>query len=198
MIFAYARVSSSEQNTARQLQAFEDYAQREDLRIDRLYEEHASGKDFSREVYQAMKLSLRSGDTLIIKELDRLGRNMAQIKEEWDAIQKMGVEIIVIDTPILNTANKTDLEKSLIYNIVFELMAYLTEKERQKIKTRQAEGIEIAKKSGRYKGRKPIRCENFNEMYTKWKNKEISAVAAMKLTNLTKSTFYRKVRQMQQ
>lgn len=195
MIFAYIRVSTKDQNTDRQLQAITEYAAQKNIVIDRNYEEKASGKDFiNREVYQAMKLNLRRGDTLIIKELDRLGRDMEQIKDEWRELQKMGVDIIVIDNEMLNTANKTDLERSLISNIVFELLSYMAHKEREKIRKRQREGIEIAKAKGKYKGRKPIQRENFESIYKSWRNNEISAIEAMNMLNLTKATFYRKAK----
>lgn len=195
MVFAYARVSAKDQNIARQLQAIDDYAKTKNITVDRIFEEKASGKDFNREIYQSMKLTLRQGDTLIIKELDRLGRDMEQIKDEWRELQKMGVDIIVIDNDLLNTANKTDLEKILISNIVFELLSYMAQKERDKIRARQAEGIAIAKTMGKYKGRKPIQSDSFEKIYKVWRNGEITAVKAMELSKLTKATFYRKVKQ---
>jgi len=193
MIFAYARVSAKDQNIDRQLRAIQEYAQSKNIIVNRVFEEKASGKDFNRNIYQGMKIALRQGDTLIIKELDRLGRNMEQIKDEWHELQKNGVDIIVIDNEFLNTADKTDLERSLISNIVFELLSYIAQKEREKLRTRQAEGIAIAKEKGKYKGRKPIQCSNFEEVYRSWKNNEITAVKAFSLLNLSKSTFYRKV-----
>lgn len=198
MIFAYARVSSKDQNIDRQIQAVQDYAQAKNIIVDRVFEEKASGKDFNRDVYQGLKIALRRGDTLIIKELDRLGRNMEQIKDEWLELQKNGVDIIVMDNELLNTANKTDLERSLISNIVFELLSYIAQKEREKLRVRQAEGIAIAKEKGKYKGRKQIQCDNFDAIYRRWKNNEITAVKAFNLLNLSKSTFYRKVREFEQ
>lgn len=194
MIFAYIRVSTKDQNTDRQSQAITEYSGEKNITIDRVFEEKASGKDFNRDVYQGMKLALRQGDTLIIKELDRLGRDMEQIKDEWRELQKMGVDIIVIDNEMLNTANKTDLERTLISNIVFELLSYMAQKEREKIRRRQAEGIAIAKTKGKYKGRKPIQRDNFEGVYKSWRNDEITAVKAMEILNLTKATFYRKVK----
>jgi len=195
MIFAYARVSAKDQNIDRQLQAIQDYSKLKNITVDRVFEEKASGKDFNRPVYQAMKMMFRQGDTLIIKELDRLGRHMEQIKDEWRELQKNGVDIIVIDNELLNTANKTDLERSLISNIVFELLSYIAQKEREKLRMRQAEGIAIAKEKGKYRGRKPIQRSNFEDIYQKWKNDEITAVRAFNLLSLSKSTFYRKVRE---
>lgn len=195
MIFGYTRVSTTDQNAARQHLAITEYAKDNGISIDRMYEDEASGKDFNRPKYQALKDSLRAGDILIIKELDRIGRNMGQIKQEWAELQNMGVDIIVTDTPILNTANKNDLEKNLITNIVFELLTYMAEKERQKILSRQAEGIAIAKAQGKYTGRKPITRDNFDTVYADWKAGKITAVEATRLLELSKSTFYRKVKQ---
>ena len=143
--FGYARVSSSEQNLDRQIEALKNYGVTErDIITDK-----QSGKDFNRSGYLALKEKiLRCGDTLVIKEMDRLGRDYEAIKNEWQQLQQMGVDIVIIDTPILNTAEKSNLEKSLIANIVFELLAYTAEKERCKIKARQAEGIRLALEKG--------------------------------------------------
>ena len=191
-IFGYIRVSSKEQNTDRQKQALLEYG------VDErdIIEDKVSGKDFNRNGYMTLKNSLlRDGDTLVIKELDRLGRNMDMIKNEWQEIQSNGIDIVVLDTPILNTKNKSDLEKKLIANIVFELLTYMAEKERIKIKTRQAEGIAIAKSKGLYKGRKKIVNENFKNVYDDWKKGKLTAVKAIEMLNMKKSTFYRRVKE---
>jgi DNA invertase Pin-like site-specific DNA recombinase len=191
-IFGYIRVSSKEQNTDRQKQALLEYG------VDErdIIEDKVSGKDFNRNGYLTLKNSLlRDGDTLVIKELDRLGRNMDMIKNEWQEIQSNGIDIVVLDTPILNTKNKSDLEKKLIANIVFELLTYMAEKERIKIKTRQAEGIAIAKSKGLYKGRKKIVNENFKNVYDDWKNRKLTAVKAIEMLDMKKSTFYRRVKE---
>jgi DNA invertase Pin-like site-specific DNA recombinase len=191
-IFGYIRVSSKEQNTDRQKQALLQYG------VDERYiiEDKISGKDFNRNGYLTLKNSLlRDGDTLVIKELDRLGRNMDMIKNEWQEIQSNGIDIVVLDTPILNTKNKSDLEKKLIANIVFELLTYMAEKERLKIKTRQEEGIAIAKSKGLYKGRKKIVNDNFANVYYDWKKGKLTAVKAIEMLNMKKSTFYRRVKE---
>jgi DNA invertase Pin-like site-specific DNA recombinase len=198
MIFAYIRVSSKEQHIDRQKQAIDEYCNSAKIKIDRIFIDTASGKDFNRPYYQALKFCLRAGDTIIIKELDRLGRNMEQIKKEWHELQEHGIDIIVIDTPILNTAKKTDLEKSLISNIVFELLAYMAEKERLKMRQRQDEGIAAAKSKGKHFGRPKIKYpDNWNEVYNKWRNNEITAVKAIDLLGLSASTFYRMVKQVE-
>lgn len=211
--YAYVRVSTKDQNLARQLEAICNYCKQNGIEIDEdreIIKEKLSGKDFKRDGYLALKENLlRDGDTLIIKELDRLGRNMAMIKEEWQDLQKRGIEIVVIDTPILNTVGKTDLEKTLISNIVFELLSYMAEKERMKIKQRQAEGIaamvtgpngkKISGKTENYIGRPEIEYPvNWKEGYSKWKNKEITAVKAMELMNLKKNSFYKLVKRYEE
>ena len=194
-IYGYCRVSSKEQNLDRQITALKEYGVEErDIITDK-----QSGKDFNREGYQSLKNTLlRDGDTLVIKELDRLGRDMQQIKEEWHQLQENGINIVVIDNPILNTEGKTDLEKTLISNIVFELLSYMAEKERAKIRQRQREGIEALKNKNGGKGIGRPRAE-YPQMwewyYTQWKNGEITAVKAMELLELKKNTFYKLVKE---
>lgn len=194
-IFGYARVSSKDQNLDRQIEELIKYGVEErDIIVDK-----QSGKDFNGNGYKTLKYNLlRNGDTLVIKELDRLGRNMEQIKVEWKELEDVGVNLVVIDNPILNTAGKTDLEKKLISNIVFELLSYMSEKERLKIKQRQAEGIKIAKEKGKKFGRPKVGYpDNWEEVYNRWLNKEITAVVAMYELNLKKNTFYKLVKQFQ-
>lgn len=193
--YGYIRVSSKDQHLDRQLQALIEYGVNERDVV----QDKASGKDFNRNGYLTLKSSLlRVGDTLVIKELDRLGRNMDMVKSEWRELQEKGINIVVLDTPILNTINKTDLEKKLISNIVFELLSYMAEKERDKIRTRQAEGIAIAKAKGLYRGRKKIALnDNFEVIYKEWKAGKITAVTAMNKLNLKKNTFYRRVKEFE-
>ena len=192
-VYGYARVSSKEQNLDRQITALEGYG------VDKIITDKVSGKDFNREGYKALKDDLlRNGDTLVIKELDRLGRDMEQIKEEWRALEGKGINIVVIDNPLLNTEGKSDLEKTLISNIVFELLSYMAEKERAKIKQRQREGIEALKNKNGGKGIGRPKAEypkNFKEVYNSWKAKEITAVKAMELLELKKNTFYNLAKQ---
>lgn len=189
--YGYARVSSVEQNLDRQIDALIEYGV--DMRD--IITDKQSGKDFHRSGYLILKQQmLREGDTLVIKEMDRLGRNYEAIKNEWQELQRMGVDIVVIDTPILNTKEKSCLEKSLICNIVFELLAYTAEKERQKIHTRQAEGIKLAIQKGTAFGRPSVEVPlNFVEVTDRWKNGQITAVEAMRELGLKKTTFYKLV-----
>lgn len=191
--FGYARISSVDQNISRQMEALTEYGIEErDIFVDKL-----SGKDFNRENYILLKKILRPGDTLVIKELDRLGRDMSGIKREWDYFIKEGINVVILDMPILNTTNKTDLEKRLISDIVLSLLSYLAEKERLKIRQRQREGIEIAKSRGVYKGRKRKELEQFNLVYKRWKEGEITALGACKELNISSPTFYRRIKEIE-
>ena len=189
--FGYARVSSTDQNLARQIESLNKFGIDErDIFIDK-----QSGKDFNREQYLLLKKMLRNGDTIVIKELDRLGRDMAGIKSEWNYFLENGININILDMPILNTSNKSDLEKRLISDIVLSLLSYLAEKERLKIRQRQMEGISIAKANGVYKGRKRKVIENFNSIYDTWKKGEITALKACEELNISSPTFYRRVKE---
>ncbi|WP_083248271.1 recombinase family protein [Desulfuribacillus stibiiarsenatis] len=197
--FAYVRVSAKDQCIDRQLEALKPYnLDDRDIFIDK-----ATGKNFERVAYQALKLILRPGDEIIVKELDRLGRSMDQIKKEWNELRRMGVEITIIDTPILNTNNKTDLEKSLISNIVFELLSYMAEKERHKIEARQREGIAAAKAKGKHLGRPKMNLDTLtkhqrqllDKHYQEWKKGKITAVTFQSILDVKKNTFYKIIKQ---
>lgn len=192
-IYGYARVSSKEQSLDRQIESLMQYGIDErDIITDK-----ESGKDFNRNGYKTLKESLlRKGDTLVVKELDRLGRNMDFIKREWRELEDLGINIVVIDTPILNTKGKSDIEKKLISNIVFELLSYLAEKERIKIKQRQAEGIKAARNKGVHLGRPKLQFPKEFEIYYKsWKEGNITAVECMSKLNLKKTSFYKLVKE---
>jgi DNA invertase Pin-like site-specific DNA recombinase len=193
-IYGYARVSSTEQHLDRQIDALIAYGVEDRYII----KDKCSGKDFDRPGYMILKNQLlRDGDVLVIKELDRLGRNYEQIKSEWHDLQQMGVDIVVLDMPIASTADKSDLEKKLIVNIVFELLAYLAEKERLKIKTRQAEGIAAAKAKGVKFGRPKTKIpQDFIDEVRKWKAGEQTATATMQALNLKRTTFYKLVKEV--
>jgi DNA invertase Pin-like site-specific DNA recombinase len=189
--YGYGRVSSREQHLDRQIEALRAHGVDErDIITDK-----QSGKDFDRPGYIALTQNmLRPGDTLVIKELDRLGRDYEQIKQEWQKLRQRGIDVIVLDTPIINTANKSDLEKSLISNIVFEIMAYTAEKERQKIRQRQREGIDAAKEKGQHLGRpKAVYPPEWPTVYIAWQKGQLTARAAMAMLGLKKSTYYKLV-----
>lgn len=195
-IYGYARVSTREQCLDRQIISLTEYGvPKGNIALDK-----ASGKDFTREGYTNLKTNLlRKGDTLVIKELDRLGRDMDQIKQEWNSLLNMGIDIVVLDTPIINTINKGDLEKSLISNIVFELLSYMAQKEREKIITRQAEGILQAKLQGKLMGRPKIEYPLMWELiYSQWKKGDITASLCMDQLGLKRNTFYRLVKRYEE
>ena len=185
--FAYIRVSTQEQKEARQVDALKSY------NIDEIIIEKASGKNFiGREKYQEMKSKMRKGDLLIIHSIDRLGRNYKQIGAEWEALTKMGVDIQVLDMPILNTRENTNgLTGELICDIVLKLLGYVAEKERENIRKRQEEGIAAARARGKVFGRPKAEIpESFKKAYKLYKDKSINLKEAMAMTNMPKSTFY--------
>ena len=187
-VFAYIRVSTREQNENRQLDALKD------LKIDEIIVEKASGKNFvGREKYQQMKSQLRDGDLLIIHSIDRFGRNYTEICKEWEELIAKGVDIQVLDMPILNTRdNQNGLTGRLITDIVLKLLGYVAEKERTNIKTRQREGIDSALKNGikfgRPKGEIP---KDFIRAYELYKQGLIKVKDVMSMCNIAKSTFYK-------
>lgn len=191
--FFYGRVSSKDQNPMRQILSAED------LRIDEAYIfiDKASGKDFQRPEYQLLKRMLREGDLVYITSLDRLGRNKQMILEEWHEITKVKkVDIIVLDMPLLDTTKYKNVNglETLITDIVLQLLSYMAEDERDRIKKRQREGIDAAKSKGVKFGRKKILLpDEFEEIYNRWKNKEITANYAMEILDLKRNTFYRRV-----
>ena len=193
-VYGYIRVSSADQNEDRQLVALRSCKVPEC----NLFVDKQSGKDFQRKGYLALKNQmLRPGDTLVIKEMDRLGRDYGAIKDEWLDIQRMGVDIVIIDTPILNTKEKSDLEKNLICSIVFELLAYTAEKERRKIRIRQSEGIRLALDKGVKFGRPETALpDNYAEVIELWQSGSITAVEAMKRLDMKKTTFYKLARRL--
>lgn len=190
--FGYCRVSSSDQNEDRQVEAMLDLGINErDIFVDK-----CSGKDFDRPKYQAIKLQLREGDILVIKSIDRLGRNYKQICEEWREIVKdIKADIKVLDMPILDTTRTDGLIGEVISDIVLQLLSYVAEQERAFIKQRQAEGIKIAKEKGKRFGKPPIQFpNNWEEVYPIWQSGEITARNAMKQMNLKPTSFYKLVK----
>lgn len=187
-IFGYARVSSKEQNEERQLVAFKEYGIDErDIYIDK-----QSGKDFNRENYITLKHILRENDLLVIKSIDRLGRNYNQIIDEWKDITKnIKADIVVIDMPLLDTRKNKDLLETFISDLVLQILSYVAEQERTFIKQRQKEGITNAKKNGVKFGRPKIeKPQDFDVVVSRCKNKEIKSKEAMELLGLKPNTFY--------
>ena len=195
MIYGYCRVSSKDQNIDRQVKSLIDFGvPAENIKFDK-----QSGKDFNRENYQVLRNEiLRKGDTLVVKELDRLGRNKELLKEELDYFKKKGVRVKILNIPttLMDIPVGQDWVIDMINNIIIEVLGAVAEEERKKIKTRQAEGIAVAKEKGVKFGRPKVDFPPlWAEIYSKYKNKEISGVEAMKILNLKKTTFYKLVKE---
>ena len=172
-VFGYVRVSTRDQNEDRQVQAMlEAGVARKCLYIDK-----QSGKDFERPAYQRLMRRLKSGDTLLVKSLDRLGRNYKEMIEQWRLItQDKGADIAVLDMPLLDSRNKRDLVGTLISDLVLQILSFVAETERQFIRQRQKEGIASAKARGVRFGRKPMkRPASFPALKEQWKRGDISA-----------------------
>lgn len=195
-IYGYARVSSKDQNLDRQIEELQKY--RKDII---LFTDKTSGKDFIRKEYEILKRIVAPGDTIVVKEMDRLGRNKEGIKEELEYFAKKDVRVVILDIPTttMDIGNMEDgIAKEMlkmINNVLIEVLSTMAEQERRKIKQRQAEGIAIAKAKGKHLGRPKAKYpDNWNEIYTRWHNGEIKAVEAMDLLELKKSTFYKLVK----
>ncbi len=185
--YGYMRVSSLEQNTERQ--------KVELLRwgiIDKnIYCDKLSGKDFNRPQYQKLKRKLKEGDVLVVKSIDRLGRNYDDIQEEWREIVKARkADIVILDMPILDTRTNKDLIGTLISDIVLQLLSYVAQAERENIKQRQAEGIALAKAQGKHLGRFPTPIpDEFYPVYEKWYKRIYTLETASKELGITVSQF---------
>lgn len=195
--YYYARVSSKGQNLDRQIEKFKKLGA-DDRDI---ITEKKSGKNVEdREAYKAMKNQLlRNGDTLVIASLDRLGRNKSNIKEELEFFNSNNIRVKVLDIPTTMTDFPQGQEwvLDMVNNILIEVLGSIAEQERETIKKRQAEGIAAAKRKGTVKFGRPkaTKPNNWDEVIIQWKNKEITAVKAMELLNLTKNTFYKLVKE---
>lgn len=191
--FGYIRVSSKEQNEARQIETIKkEGIEERDTFIDK-----ASGKDFDRQQYQLLKRMVREGDVVVFDSITRMGRNMIETTKEYEWFVDNGIQLRFIKEPMINTSNEQDdIMKQAIQKIILTLLTAFAEKERQEIKTRQAEGIAVAKAQGKHLGRpKAEITQAFEHAYKQWKAQNITAVAAMKQAKMTKATFYRKVRE---
>jgi len=189
-IYGYARVSSKDQNEGRQIEALKEYGIIEkDIFVDK-----QSGKDFDREQYQLLKkiLERTENNVLVIKSIDRLGRNYKQIQNEWREItQELKTDIVVLDMPLLDTRKFKDNLGTFISDLVLQVLSFVAEQERDNIKERQAEGIAIAKSKGIKFGRpKKEIPENFISEYLLWKNGKQTAKKTMEKLRLKRGKFY--------
>lgn len=186
-IYGYVRVSTRDQNEERQLIALlELQVPKKNIFIDK-----QSGKDFERPQYKKLLRKMKKGDLLYIKSIDRLGRNYNEIQEQWRILTKdKGVDIVVLDMPLLDTRRGKDLMGTFLSDIVLQVLSFVAENERMNIRQRQAEGIAAAKAKGVRFGRVPKPLpENFHAVYQRWKRDEITGTAAAKECGMPLSTF---------
>ena len=185
-IFGYIRVSSRDQNEDRQLIALKELA----IPEKNIFIDKQSGKDFKRPQYRKMIRRVRKDDLLYIKSIDRLGRNYAEILEQWRILTKdKGIDIVVLDMPLLDTRRGKDLMGTFLSDIVLQVLSFVAENERTNIRQRQAEGIAAAKARGVRFGRPPSRLpDNFHDVYQRWKNGKITGTSAAKDCNMPLST----------
>jgi len=162
-----------------------------------IYTDKVSGKDFERSAYIALTKKLIAGDLLYIKSIDRLGRNYDEIQNQWRILTKeRGIDIAVLDMPLLDTRNGRDLLGTLIADLVLNLLSFVSQNERETLRQRQAEGIAAAKAKGKHLGRPSKKLpENFTEVVKDWEHKKITFREVLKQTGLKRSTFYNRLRE---
>ena len=192
--FGYIRVSSKDQNEARQVSAMLEFGiSQRDIYIDK-----QSGKDFNREQYRVMINNIREGDLVVFLSLDSMARNYTEIKEQWGYITNtLGADIKILDMELLDTrCDESSLDRKFMCDLILQILAYVAEKERLNIKSRQMQGIREAKERnvqfGRPKATKP---DNWDEVIEKWQNNSITAKEAMTILNLKRTTFYKLLKQ---
>ena len=195
MNYGYARVSTIAQNLDRQL----DGLQKLGIDEKNIYTDKESGKDFNRTNYKKLCRKLKPGDVLFIKAIDRLGRNYNMVLDEWRILTKeKGVDIVVIDMPLLDTRIEgKNLVGKFIADVVLQVLSFVAENERETMRQRQAEGIRMAKLKGIKFGRPSVDTpENFIETINLYKRKEITSAEACELTGLSRGTFFRKLKKL--
>ena len=190
--YAYIRVSSRDQNEDRQKNAMVEYG----IAPGNIYMDKQSGKDFERPGHQRLLRKLKTGDTIVIKSIDRLGRNYNEILEQWRLLTKQKqVDIIVLDMPLLNTKQGKDLTGVVIADIVMQLLSYVAQTEREFLQQRQAEGIAAAKSRGVQFGRRRIdRPEMYPEIKKAWEAGDLTAGQAADALGVSRTTFFKWVR----
>ena len=191
-VYGYIRVSSKDQNEDRQLLAMQELA----IPEENIYMDKQSGKDFERPAYKRMVRRLKPDDVLYIKSIDRLGRNYEEIQNQWRVLNKeKGIDIVVLDMPLLDTRRGKDLVGTFLSDIVLQVLSFVAENERSNIKQRQAEGITAAKMWGVQFGRPAMPMqEDFIAAFHRWQNGEVSGSSAAKECGMARSTFYKKAK----
>lgn len=191
--YGYIRVSSTDQNGDRQLIAMKEKTVPEC----NVYMDKQSGKDFERPEYKRLLRRLRQGDLLYILSIDRLGRNYLEVQEQWRKLTKeIGVDICVIDMPLLDTRQGKDLMGTFIADLVLQILSFVAQNERENIRKRQEEGIAAAKARGVRFGPPPMKVpDNFPKIVADWEHHNITAKQAMDLCGMSDATFYRRLKE---
>ena len=194
-VYGYIRVSSKDQKEDRQQIALKEVG----VELQNIYVDKQSGKDFNRPQYKKMLRKLKKDDLLYIKSIDRLGRNYEEILQQWRILTKeKGVDIVVLDMPLLDTRRGKDLMGTFLSDIVLQVLSFVAENERTNIKQRQAEGIAVAKAQGIKFGRPPLPLpDNFYEVHKAWRSKKITLKQAAEACNMPVGTFYGKARKFE-
>lgn len=192
--YAYIRVSSQEQNEERQLLAMRE----KNINDDNIYIDKQSGKDFDRPKYKALLEKVQDGDLLYILSIDRLGRNYEEIQNQWRILTKeKNIDICVLDMPLLDTRNGKDLMGTFIADLVLQILSFVAQSERENIHTRQAQGIAAAKANGIKFGRPELPVpDDFIKIVKNWQKGKLTMHDALKQSNMSESTFYRRVREL--
>lgn len=193
MTYGYIRVSSRDQNEDRQVIALKE----QKIPSDHIFMDKQSGKDFERPQYQDMVNRMQKDDLLYVKSIDRLGRNYEEILEQWRILTKeKGVDIVVIDMPLLDTRRGKDLMRTFLGDIVLQVLSFVVENERSNIRKRQEEGIAAARARGVQFGRPKIESpEYFENVAEAWEKREITMQEALEACGMSRSTFYRRMKE---
>lgn len=194
MVYGYARVSSKEQNEERQLIALRDHG----VADKNMFIDKQSGKNFERDNYKKLIKRIKKNDIIVVKSIDRLGRNYCEIIEQWRKItQEKKADIIVLDMPLLDTTKNKDLFGTFISDLVLQILSFVAENERVNIRQRQTEGIAAAKKRGVKFGRpKQYNAGDYMEIYRKFRSKEITQKEAMRLIGACQTTYYKIINEL--
>lgn len=193
-IFGYARVSSADQNEERQITALRTVK----VPKQNMYIDKQSGENFERPQYKRLIKRIKKGDLIYILSIDRLGRNYEEIQRQWRILTKeIGVDICVIDMPLLDTRNGKDLMGTFIADLVLQILSFVAQSERENIKKRQAQGIAAAKAKGVKFGRpsKPL-PRDFKTIAEAWEQKKLPLAETLQVCGMSKATFYRKIKQL--
>lgn len=195
-VYGYIRVSSIDQNEDRQIRELHNKG----LSNQQIYMDKQSGKDFNRPEYEKMLKKLQSGDLLYILSIDRLGRNYVEIQDQWRILTKdIGIDICVLDMPMLDTRINKDLMGTFIADIVLQILSFVAQSERENIRKRQEQGIAAAKAKGIHMGRPPTPLpKNYRRVYQKWKEGKITGTAAAKACGMPLATFRYKAKKFEE